>query len=96
MANDYTWTSKSDNKLTGYADKKTYKTLAAALKACASNAKCNGVTKEGTKKYRIHSGSTPSSKSGYTVYIKGGTKKATRTMYNTSKSQLIIISFSLF
>ena len=68
VSSDYSWTSTTDNKLTGYADKKTYKTLAAALKACAKSSKCNGVTKEGTKKYRTNTGSTFSTNNGRTAW----------------------------
>ena len=39
---DYYWTKYSDYKLSG--DIKSYKTLALAMTACTSNAKCMGVT----------------------------------------------------
>ena len=85
VSGDYSWTVKTDYSLSGYSSTKKYTTLAAALTACAASSKCNGVTKQATKKYRLNSGSEPSSKSGYSVYIKGGLKKSSRTIYNTSK-----------
>ena len=61
----YAWSFKYPHTLSGYADTTTYTTRAAALKACASNTKCLGVTKEKSKTFRLNSSSTVSYSKGW-------------------------------
>ena len=42
------------------------------FQACTKNSKCNGVTKQGSKVFKLNTGSTAESHKTYTVYIKGG------------------------
>ena len=48
----YYWTEAEGYRLKGYASTKKYTDRDSALKACLTNSKCNGVTKEATKNYR--------------------------------------------
>ena len=76
-------------KLTGYADNKTYKTLRKALRACAVNDKCHGVTKEAKGKFRINTGRSPATKRGMNCYIKGGMKHSVHYMtYGSEQTKL--------
>ena len=73
-------------KLTGYADNKTYKKLKQALRACAVNDQCNGVTKEAKEKFRINTGRSPSTEPAMNCYIKGGVKQSVHFMtYGSEK-----------
>lgn len=69
IAHNYMWDKQSGYTLSGYYDQKTYTTLDAALKVCAANDLCVGVTKEGDKKYRTNTGSTLSANSARTAYL---------------------------
>ena len=71
-AQGYTWTVKKPFYLTGSADSTTYKTKATALKACTTNSKCLGVTKQSSTSYKLNTGSTAEAHKSYTIYVKGG------------------------
>eukprot|EP00116_Pleurobrachia_bachei_P001571 sb/3461833/ len=63
------FTIHKGNKCTGYASTKVYTSLASALEDCGLKSACNCVTKEGSKKYRLNTGSTPKTSSGNNAWV---------------------------
>ena len=49
----YMWAKNSGKKLSGAASTTKHKSLSAAMKACVSNSKCNGVTKQSSTYYQV-------------------------------------------
>ncbi|XP_063682882.1 uncharacterized protein LOC134817592 isoform X2 [Bolinopsis microptera] len=92
---DYTWTIMTGYRLTGYADNKTYKTLKKALRACAINDKCHGVTKEAKGKFRINTGRSPATKRGMNCYIKGGMKHSVHYMTYGNRAWSVVAPFRM-
>ena len=43
-----------------------------ALEACAASTSCNGVTKEGVRRYRLNTGNSPRKVNNMECYIKEG------------------------
>ena len=64
-------------QLKGYSSKTNYKTLAKALAACAASSSCNGVTKEGSKKFRLNTGTSPKTVKTMKCYIKAASYDST-------------------
>lgn len=67
-------------RLPGLATKTTYTTLKIALRMCAGNSKCKGVTREANKKYSLNTSSDPKAKTGKKCYLKGGLKPTKHTV----------------
>jgi hypothetical protein len=89
----YAWAKKS-GKLSGAASTTKHKTLSKAMKACLSNSKCKGVTKSSSTVYRENTGSTVSSASGKTAYIKGDAYKLANNYYWTEISDVKLTGFA--
>lgn len=70
----YYWSEADGYRLPGYADGTNYKTRDAAMTACLTNSKCNGVTKETNSKYRLNTGLISVTENSMTAYVKGGPK----------------------
>ena len=68
---DYTWTYMHPYTLEGRVDDKVYPNKDAALKKCADNSKCAGVTYDG-KGYVLNTGGSPHYSKSAAVYIKSG------------------------
>ena len=77
---DYTWTQMSGYTLSEPLNKKKYPNLQSALKVCAKNIKCRGVTKISANKYRLYKDTQPSVKKGRVVYLQGGIQSITRSV----------------
>ena len=85
----YSWYYKKPFKLTGYADKVTYKNRNDALTACAATKKCLGVTKEKKKKFRLNTSATARPAKGMAIWIQGGAITKEGTVENGVKGSHI-------
>ena len=66
------WSKKTGHTLTKRLSSKKYTDLESALTACLSKKTCQGVVKEGTKKYYLYKDVKITEKTGHTVYLRGG------------------------
>ena len=83
-AGGYNWAEYPKHSLSGYASKKVYKTRSKALRACGKMAGCKGVTKEGTNKFRLNSGTTLKPNKAATAYIQSSALIIYQDYYWTS------------
>ena len=80
---------------------KKYTSRNAALKACASNAKCMGITKAGTKEYYLGKGTAYKPGKGMKIFIKygvmstyGGYSWTYKSGYTMSKGYLTTTAYT--
>ena len=86
---DYTWSTLKGRTLTGYVNNVVYKTRTAALEACAQNAGCKGVTREGESNYRLNSSGTTKTSKTSVSYTKSNALSIMSDYYWTKVSGLM-------
>lgn len=70
----YLWDYRYHYTLHGYDSNTRYRTAALALAACIRSKTCKGVTREGTRNFRLNTHRIPRRHGGRTCWIKGNSQ----------------------